>query len=422
MGSLTLICTNGTLSSYPSFFARCVQPTPPTGATSGTCSGPLSGNGSSCALRVGTGYTLVTGSLTLNCTNGSLSSYPVLAQNCAKPIPPAGSTAGSCTSALAGTRGSCSLAFSSGYTLASGTLTLTCSNGTLSPYPSFYASCAQPTPPPGATAGTCIGNVTGNSSSCTLGAASGYNLTTGSLTLTCINGMLSSYPTFTLCPSAYIVKLVGSGAAGSAQQVENVALSADGHTMAVGGRFDSAQVGAVWIFIFTSGMWIQQGNKLVGSGSIGSSSQSAVALSADGNTLVVGGYGDNNKVGAVWVWTRSNGVWTQQGGKMIGTGAVGAAQQGYTVSISADGNTFATGGHGDNSSQGSSQGAVWVWTRNISMWTQQGSKLVGSGAAGGAVQGDSLSLSADGNTVAFGAPYDRGILEAQVEFKAAPFH
>jgi hypothetical protein len=45
-------------------------------------------------------------------------------------------------------------------------------------------------------------------------------------------------------------------------------------------------------------------------------------VSADGNTAIVGGPGDNSGTGAAWVYTRSGGAWTQQGNKLVGTGAV----------------------------------------------------------------------------------------------------
>src|SRR6202008_4387470 len=65
----------------------------------------------------------------------------------------------------------------------------------------------------------------------------------------------------------------------------------------------------------------QQGPKLVGSGSGGSANQGyAVALSADGNTAIVGGANDSGGRGAAWAFTRSNGVWTQQGDKLVGAG------------------------------------------------------------------------------------------------------
>jgi hypothetical protein len=58
----------------------------------------------------------------------------------------------------------------------------------------------------------------------------------------------------------------------------------------------------------------QQGLKLVGTGAVGQLVEQGfpVALSADGNTAVVGGLNDNGGAGAVWVFARSNGVWTQQ--------------------------------------------------------------------------------------------------------------
>jgi len=104
----------------------------------------------------------------------------------------------------------------------------------------------------------------------------------------------------------------------------------------------------------------QQGAKLVGTGALGPARQGAsVALSADGSTAIVGGYGDNQDAGAVWMWTLSGGVWTQQGPKLVGSGGVGPSRQGASVAISADGNTAIVGGHSDNSGVG----ATWVWTR-----------------------------------------------------------
>ncbi|MFZ1197005.1 MAG: Ig domain-containing protein, partial [Pseudolabrys sp.] len=106
----------------------------------------------------------------------------------------------------------------------------------------------------------------------------------------------------------------------------------------------------------------QQGPKLVGTGASGVSQQGAsVALSADGNTAIVGGPGDNSGQGAAWVYTRSGGVWTQQGNKLVGTGASGAAQQGVSVSLSVDGNTAIVGGLDDNGGAG----AAWVYVTTL---------------------------------------------------------
>ncbi|MBZ5588731.1 MAG: hypothetical protein LAO05_09210 [Acidobacteriia bacterium] len=194
-------------------------------------------------------------------------------------------------------------------------------------------------------------------------------------------------------------KLVGSGAVGAAEQGKSVAISADGNTAAVGGWFDDSLIGAVWLFARSFGAWTQQGGKLVGSGAVGGASQgSAVALSADGNTLIVGGFSDDGNLGAAWVFTRSGGVWSQQGSKLVGEDAVGLAYQGASVALSADGNTAIVGGWGDSSSIG----AAWVFTRTGGVWSQQGGKLVATDSVGPAQQGYSVAISADGDTAVAG--------------------
>jgi hypothetical protein len=149
--------------------------------------------------------------------------------------------------------------------------------------------------------------------------------------------------------------------------------------------------------------------KLVGTGAIanpelGSNAQqgASVSLSFDGSTAIVGGPGDNSLAGAAWVFTRSGDVWSQQGIKLVGTGVIGPyALQGQSISLSADGNTAIVSGAGDNNFAG----AAWVFTRVRGVWNQQ-AKLVGTGAIGPAAQGGSVSLSGDGNTAIVGGPLD----------------
>jgi uncharacterized repeat protein (TIGR01451 family) len=203
-------------------------------------------------------------------------------------------------------------------------------------------------------------------------------------------------------------KLVGSGAVGGAQQGESVALSGDGNTAIVGGFTDNSSAGAAWIWTRSVGVWTQQGSKLVGSGAVDPAIQGiSVSLSGDGNTAIVGGPQDDSN-GAAWIWTRDGGgVWTQQGSKRVGWGNVGNASQGQSVSLSADGNTALVGGFRDG--YGNGDGAAWVWTRSGVVWTQLGAKLHGSGASAGTQQGYSVALSGDGNTAILGGPNDNGV-------------
>ena len=142
---------------------------------------------------------------------------------------------------------------------------------------------------------------------------------------------------------------------------------------------------------------------------------SSVSLSSDGNTVIVGGPGDNNGQGAAWVYTSSGSGWTQQG-KLVGTDVSGAAQQGASVALSADGNTAIVGGPGDTNGLG----AAWVYTRSGGVWTQQGTKLSGSDVSGAALQGSSVALSSDGSTAIVGGPGDGGGAGAVWVFVTTP--
>jgi uncharacterized repeat protein (TIGR02543 family) len=250
-------------------------------------------------------------------------------------------------------------------------------------------------------------------------------------------------------------KLIGTGNTGNAWQGFSVALSADGNTAIIGGVSDASGKGAVWIFTRSGTTWAQQGTKLVASDEVGNAwFGKSVSLSADGNTALVGAYGDNTSVGAAWIFTRSGTTWTQLGTKLVGTGAVGISQQGAALSLSADGNTAAIGGLADNTNIGATwiftrsgntwvhqkivvpgvgaakQGQsvalsadattliigginatsnvsnAWVYTRSGSTWTQQGTTIAGSDAVGTAANGTSVTLSADGNTAMMGSVSD----------------
>jgi uncharacterized delta-60 repeat protein len=187
-------------------------------------------------------------------------------------------------------------------------------------------------------------------------------------------------------------------------QGQSVAISADGNTAVVGGSGDDDDVGAAWVWVRSGTTWTEQA-KLVGSGATGSAPSlqgTSVAISGDGNTVMVGGIGDGDGLGATWVWTRSGNTWTQQGGKLVGSGSVGAlVRQGASVALSSNGSTAIVGGNADNGSTG----AAWIWTRSEGLWSQQGPKIVASDDGNGN-QGASVSISGDGNTVLVGGTMD----------------
>lgn len=211
--------------------------------------------------------------------------------------------------------------------------------------------------------------------------------------------------------------LTGSAAAGSfSGQGTSVAISSSGDTIVFGGPNDNdgaggTQYGAVWVFERSGGVWSEQ-QKLIGAGSVATSGQvwqgTSIALSSDGNTLATGAPLDDNHTGAVWVFTRSGSSWTPQGGKLVPSGG-GSSDFGASVTLSADGNTLAAGGPSNNSDKG----ATWVFTRSGGTWTPLGTALVGTGATAGDVnQGKSVSLSGDSGLLAVGGPADDSVTGA----------
>jgi hypothetical protein len=99
---------------------------------------------------------------------------------------------------------------------------------------------------------------------------------------------------------------------------------------------------------------VLNGNWLAGASRQGS----AAALSADGNTAIVGGFGDSQNKGAMWIYKRNGSTWSQMGGKLTGTGAIGAASQGTSLAVSADGKTSVIGGPAD----AVGKGAFWLFS------------------------------------------------------------
>ena len=98
----------------------------------------------------------------------------------------------------------------------------------------------------------------------------------------------------------------------------------------------------------------------------------SVALSADGNTAIVGAPAQGapgTATGAAWVFTRSGSSWAQQA-ELPATGESGSylsLEFGTSVALSSDGSTALVG----SPSNASDAGAVWVFTRSGSTWTQQ---------------------------------------------------
>ena len=227
-----------------------------------------------------------------------------------------------------------------------------------------------------------------------------------------------------------------------------VALSADGRTLAVGAPVESSGVtgingdqdddstygaGAVYVFAHDGESWAQQAYVKASNAGLTDKFGNFVALSGDGDTLAVSAYFEGSaakgingnqdddsipQAGAVFVFTRDDDTWSQQAYlKASNTGEAGHGDEfgdgdqfGFSLTLSDDGDTLAVsaitedsgapgidGDQSDNSQ--ASAGAVYLFTRTGSAWTQQ-AYIKPNNPGGGDMFGYSVALTADGNMLA----------------------
>ncbi len=197
--------------------------------------------------------------------------------------------------------------------------------------------------------------------------------------------------------------LASSTAAASERFGFAVALSEDGNTCAVGLPYrggGTAEEGGVDIFTRSGGTWSHQQRVYASDASWFYSFGWALALSADGNTMVVGAPQAGSNDGKFYFFTRSGGTWSQQSGPhTFGTGTLG--NTGASVALSDDGNTAAIGRPAGG---GSATNRVAIWTRSGSTWSSEQEVTPSSGNTT-CDFGRSVALSGDGNTLVVGAPF-----------------
>ncbi len=236
----------------------------------------------------------------------------------------------------------------------------------------------------------------------------------------------------------------------------SVALSGDGNTLAVGAVFESSGTtginstpdqsagfsGAVYVFARSAGNWLQQAYVKSSNTETFDMFGNSVALSGDGNTLAVGAPLEDSGLigvtagivneatsgnaasgsGAVYVYTRTAGNWSQQ--SYVKASNTGDSDNfGTSVALSSDGNTLAVGAPGEDSgltgvaagimneatslNAEEDAGAVYVYARSAGTWSQQAYVKASNTGAGDAF-GIAVALSGDGNALAVGAQSEDG--------------
>src|SRR5690554_5778109 len=132
----------------------------------------------------------------------------------------------------------------------------------------------------------------------------------------------------------------------------------------------------------------------------------SVAVSANGSIVAVGAsQNDNNgsNAGHVRVYENIGGTWTQIGNDIEGDSS--GDWSGYSIALSANGDIIAIGAP-FNDGGATDSGHVRVFENIAGIWTQIGNAIEGD--ASWDESGTSVALSADGTIVAIGAPRHSG--------------
>jgi hypothetical protein len=218
-------------------------------------------------------------------------------------------------------------------------------------------------------------------------------------------------------------------------------LSADGSTLVVAAKFEdsstngingnydnnSPDAGAAYVFAKADNAWTQQAYVKASNSNGGDNFGQSVAVSTDGNTLVVGAWNEDStatgvggeqasegasNAGAAYVYFRSGSNWTQQA-YLKASNTDSLDHFGAKVTVSGDGDTIVVaapdedssatgidGGQGDDSAL--SSGAVYVFVRINNAWGSE-TYIKASSTNEYDGFGSSVALSSDGNMLVVGA-------------------
>ena len=125
---------------------------------------------------------------------------------------------------------------------------------------------------------------------------------------------------------------------------------------------NDADVGHVCIYDWFDDAWSQGGEDI--DGVVGGWSGSSVSMSEDGDTVVIGAAyndGNGNAAGHVRIYDWDGSSWTKRGDDIDGEAA--SDESGYSVSLSEDGDTVASGAYlNDGSGNNAGHVRIYDWS------------------------------------------------------------
>ena len=189
-----------------------------------------------------------------------------------------------------------------------------------------------------------------------------------------------------------------------------LSLNAAGNIVAIGAPYNDgngSNSGHVRIYQYNNNSWIQLGTDIDGEAA-GNQSGHSVSLNGAGDIVAIGaiinaGNGSQSGHTRIYQYNNNNNSWIQIGSDI--DGATSTNQSGYSVSLNADGNIVAIGAPFNSQSGRQFSGHARIYQYNNS-WIQLGQDIYGEAAYDNF--GSTIDINAAGNIVAIGAWYNSG--------------
>ncbi len=201
---------------------------------------------------------------------------------------------------------------------------------------------------------------------------------------------------------------------GEAYDYFGYSVAIDGNTVVVGAYGDGdfgIFSGSAYLFSKPAGGWVGPVHE---SAKLTSSDGAAYdyfgySVAIDGNTVVVGAYGDDDSgdsSGSVYLFRRPDSGWKSmmESAKLMPSDGAAYDYFGYRVAI--DGDTVVVGAYGDDDS-GDASGSAYLFSRPFGGWTRGHQNARLSAADGEAHDFFGSSVAVSGNTVVIGAKGDK---------------
>lgn len=191
-----------------------------------------------------------------------------------------------------------------------------------------------------------------------------------------------------------------------------VDISSDGNTIVAGSSFDDdkgTNSGSVYVYERSGAGWMESAKLTASDGQAGDEFGWFLAISGDGNTIVVGAYASDDpdsQTGSAYIYVRDGGGWSEQA-KLLASDRAAGDRFGWPVAINENGNTVAIGAVLDNDPIfGANTGSAYIFQRQPDMTWMEEAKLIASDRALNDQFGHSVAIDAAGDTVVVGAYLD----------------